>query len=90
VVFAAASGGVDDRPGGSQLDREGTTRTASRTGDEGGSSGEGLMTIHVQLLSGRITEVNSPGPAKNPRTVSRLAARAMQPTRAPAALSRWR
>ena len=48
MVLAATSGGVDDRPGGSQLDREGTTRTASRTGDEGGSSGEGLMTIHVQ------------------------------------------
>jgi hypothetical protein len=48
AVFAATSGGVDGRPGGSQLDREGTTRTASRTGDEGGSSGEGLMTTHVQ------------------------------------------
>src|SRR4029450_9899021 len=48
AVFAATSGGVDDRPGGGQLDRESTTRTASRTGDEGSSSGEGLMTIHVQ------------------------------------------
>jgi hypothetical protein len=48
AAFAATSGGIDDRPGGSQLDREGTTRTASRTGDEGGPSGERLMTIHGQ------------------------------------------
>jgi hypothetical protein len=48
AVFAATSGGVDDRPGGSQFDREGTTRTASRTGDEGGSSDEGLVTIDVR------------------------------------------
>jgi hypothetical protein len=51
AVFAATSGGVDNRPGGSQLDREGTTRTASGTGDEGRSSGEGLITIHVSAPS---------------------------------------
>jgi hypothetical protein len=50
TVLAATSGGVDDRPGGGELDREGASCAAGGPGHERDLPGQRLTSVHRSVL----------------------------------------